>query len=504
MKYITKHFDNGFFVLILTINTLIILSLDNFPYADGINHIARYTLIQGFLAGEHSPLEVIFEYLPTSYLAIDLIAVYALKVVSPQTVGLLIAILALTLPAIGIRVLLSTVNPKQSGLSIGASILSFNWCFFYGFMNYLIGVGLALMFISLWWIKRKKHTKNSIILLSLLSIILYSVHMSAIAIVLVIIGTMFLIGLFNAYKNKLDTSISIKYVKYDLTVLISIIATVLILMILSKLSLPSSTTTAGVYDLIFRTPIEKTKQIFSLFYIFSTQQFLLLLFSYIASIALIFFCYYKKITNYLFIIASILFFIIFLIFPVQFMGAYDADIRFLLPAMLLLFLAISNQSLPKWLPLSLFILSLLHSYIIHTQLQVIDQKLNDYSSIIKLLPKESKVMSFNSAKAIGRVDIYRHFNLWHIIRNNGYSNGIFHYEQHGPHMAHISLVKTPYSIGDQWDSSQTENINWERISTEYEYIIDAGSTSKSTLLLEKRFTKISNKGSISLYRINKR
>ena len=498
-------YDDGLFYVMLLVNVAIVLALDYFPYADGINHIARYFLIKEALDGASITLDVSFKFLPSPYLAVDLVGVFLLSYFSPYFVAKIIAISALILPAIGFRMLVSSVNPSLRGLAIAATILSFNWCFFYGFFNYLIGFGLSMIFISLWWKSRVKNNVLSIILLAFFATVLYLIHMSAIAIVLVAIGSALCIHIFHCIKSGEKILVVFKsdsFFRYDFTALMVILMSVTFVAVVARLNLPQHASSIDVSALIFRTPLEKIKQIFSVMYSFSLLQLLISVFVYFATIFLILRHFYKSIKNYSFILTSIILFVFYLIFPVQFMGAYDVDIRFLLPAFLFVFLFDSSKFVTRRLMVSLFLLSGLNSLVAYYYTNNIDSKLESYANILNSLPENSRVLALVTDNAYGRIDVNRHFNLWHIINKNGYTNGLFNYEEHGPHLAHFSLNKSPYSVGDNWSISEDDIIEWDRIYSEYEYVIDVGSQEESTNILSKKLVKVTQDDYVSLYKID--
>lgn len=488
------------FFFILAANSLIILTADHFPYADGVNHLARYVLIkQTLFSDTPSGYDIVFHWVPSSYIALDLIFSTLLHVLSPAIMGKTIALLALNLPALGLYAVLRNKADSSKGLAMIGTLLGFNWYFFYGFMNYLIGLGLALLFIAWWWRRRDNPRRGATIAAAVCGTSLYLIHMSALAIVLVVTWLYALLTGLQMYRRtgKVDPEWLNRW-KIPIVLLVSSITLFVIIRSTTMEAINPEFQTAFAD---FRSPLDKIKQLFSPFYIFSWKQMIIPAAIWFAAAAAISVqCLRERHADF-FGWTALTFLTFFLIFPASVFGAYDADVRFLLPAYLLVFAGSLIRRIPRLMTWGLFAFCLAHAAVIHHYIERIDDKLSNFSGIIKTLPAESNTMALVVERSTGRTDPYKHFTLWHTILNNGVANGLFNRDATGSHVGHFEISNIPYHPGGYWHQHSHPPLDWPRISEEYDFVIRAGRNETAEKQLSAHGTLIEERGDISLYRL---
>ncbi|CAE6789271.1 MAG: hypothetical protein H8K06_18965 [Nitrospira sp.] len=149
------------------------------PLVDYPNHLARVHILAD--NGQHPLLrqyyEIHWDLLPN--LAIDILLPPLLTVVSVETAGKLFLGLILTFLAFGTIALHRALHQRWSPWPILAFFFLYNSVFLWGFLNYLFGLGLALLSSALWITLRDRSARLLIPLFSLLAVVLFFAHLFA-------------------------------------------------------------------------------------------------------------------------------------------------------------------------------------------------------------------------------------------------------------------------------------------------------------------------------------
>lgn len=127
------------------------------PVLDYPNHLARLTLLARM--GTDPVLAAMYEpqwrILPN--LAVDLAGQWLVQILPVHAAGRLLLAGSLLLPVIGAAAYGRAVFGSFSFWTLGAGIVGYSGLFFLGFMNFLYGVGLALLGAALWLRLRKRN-----------------------------------------------------------------------------------------------------------------------------------------------------------------------------------------------------------------------------------------------------------------------------------------------------------------------------------------------------------
>ncbi len=180
-----------------------------------------------------------------------------------------------------------------------------------------------------------------------------------------------------------------------------------------------------------------------------------------------------------------------------------ADVRFVLPALLLLFAGPVRGVRPKRFDLLVPLLGcLLHTGIVWHRAVAIDRELADMATILDLLPARSNVLPLVSdQRRNGRIPAYRHFVQWHTINRQGRAPALFSGNGYGQHLAHFWIPDPLYHPGDHWGTRDFHALAWDRIREQYEFILQAGADARASTLIMEQAEPVARRGDVTLYRV---
>lgn len=158
------------------------------PLLDYPNHLARMDVLAH--AGSDPTLSrfyaVQWSVLPN--LAMDLVVPPLLRILSLQTAGRLFVALALFLPVFGAVALHRSVFRRWSPWPFASGLIAYNATFLAGFLNFEVGLGLALLGAALWL--RLKGELARVSLASAGAIVLFFCHLIACALFLLLLAAL--------------------------------------------------------------------------------------------------------------------------------------------------------------------------------------------------------------------------------------------------------------------------------------------------------------------------
>jgi hypothetical protein len=152
------------------------LSFGPFPYQDTTNHLARYVLMERAWFGQPAPWTIV-RLVPTPYIGVDLVGVALVHLLGPTVTLRVMALVAFTLPPIGMYVLLRVTAPAQRGWALVGVLCGFSWWYLTGGFNFSIGLGLLCLALALWWGHRGTNNWPTRVLLATLPALLLLVHL---------------------------------------------------------------------------------------------------------------------------------------------------------------------------------------------------------------------------------------------------------------------------------------------------------------------------------------
>ncbi|HBK07675.1 MAG TPA: hypothetical protein DDZ81_17785 [Acetobacteraceae bacterium] len=152
-----------------------LLIVDVPPLLDYPNHLARAYVLASLpgdpvLAQFYAPH---WSVIPN--LALDLIAPPLIQILPVHLVGRLMIAAALLVPTIGAIAYNTALGGRWWGL--GAGLVAFNSCLLYGFLNFEISLGLALLLAAAWLRWREDHPTRTLVLAMAGASLLFACHL---------------------------------------------------------------------------------------------------------------------------------------------------------------------------------------------------------------------------------------------------------------------------------------------------------------------------------------
>jgi hypothetical protein len=164
-----------------------LLVVDMPPLLDYPNHLARAFVLASLpsdpvLARFYAPH---WSIIPN--LALDLVAPGLIQVLPVHVAGRLLIAVAVLLPVLG------TVAYHRSlgggWWSLGVGLIAYNSCLLHGFLNFCIGLGLALLLAAAWLRWREDHPRPAIALAIIGALALFACHLMGLIFFAVLIGS---------------------------------------------------------------------------------------------------------------------------------------------------------------------------------------------------------------------------------------------------------------------------------------------------------------------------
>ena len=114
----------------------------HFPYTDPTNHLARYELIARLWFGD-PPGYVVMHWVPTSYIAGDIVGALSVHFIGAVATLRLIDFASLVLLPLGMYGLLLHAAPAQRGWALVGVLFGFSSHLLFGYLNFALAVGLS-------------------------------------------------------------------------------------------------------------------------------------------------------------------------------------------------------------------------------------------------------------------------------------------------------------------------------------------------------------------------
>jgi hypothetical protein len=174
--------------LTILITTMIIFSIlpiiwfRYLPLIDYSNHLATIQIRSTLSSNVYLARFYEFRWLFTPYLGFDLLMTPLVSLFPVEIAGRIVIALTCIIIYIGTIALDRELNPNNWGLSIFSGIFLYNGAFNWGFINYIIGFGFAILAFWIWVRYREKINGLSIVLFTALSGITCMMHFYGFAI----------------------------------------------------------------------------------------------------------------------------------------------------------------------------------------------------------------------------------------------------------------------------------------------------------------------------------
>lgn len=454
-----------------------------FPYGDTPNHLARYTLIAASWSGT-APAWVHFRWLPTGYIAIDVIGAALVALTSPiAALRILVAAYVILLP-LGAYALLRAVNPRTVGWSIVACLLTFNWYFLAGFLSYAIGIALALLWLAWWW-PRRDTTKLSTRAVGAAGIAgLYLVHMAAAATALVAVGIACLEPALwprTSRDERPDHRRMLARVTSAAVYSIPAVA-------LNLLMKASSTLPPAQDGIVFRSTRDKLLHLAAPFVSFSRVDGIAVASAYLIAFVL---CWsarrFHAVSVWPLVAGALL--LCYFVCPVFLFAAWDVDVRFLLPAAIIAFVGTTPDRRGDPSAVGILLLAsvtLLHAWNTSRNATQIDVSVGNVLATLRQIPQPASTLVLVSDEGnFFRVDPFLHAGEWLTIEHpSARVNGLFSGGANGAYLAHFIVRPELYDPGVHWAGISTISLDWRKIRQDYNYIALVGTNRNAQARIE--------------------
>jgi hypothetical protein len=151
------------------------------PLLDYPNHLARMTILAD--SGRDPVLSrfysIHWQIVPN--IGIDIAMPQLMRIMPLYAAGKIVVALALLLPLAGVAALNRAIFGVRSYWPLAAGLVAFNRLFFTGFLNFLIGVGLALLAAALWERQRNGSPVWRLVAAVVAGLLIFFCHLIAVA-----------------------------------------------------------------------------------------------------------------------------------------------------------------------------------------------------------------------------------------------------------------------------------------------------------------------------------
>lgn len=489
----------------LVVNLAVALAARHFPYQDAPNHLARYVLLERALAGA-PPADFQFAVVPTSYVAVDLLGALLVRAVGPAGALRALTVLALTLLPLGMYLLLRAAAPARRGWALVGVLFGFSWYFLAGFLNYTLGIALALVWLAAWWPRRATRSRPARLLLAAGALGLFLVHLVAPLVLLVVLWVDWLLDAATAAGRRWHPRTLVR--RPRLLTALAVTVPVMALYLWTEQAGAGIGSTPGVTE--FRPPVEKVRALAAPFYAFSLTQMAVMGAGYAAALAGFVLANRGRLRLDAFVVAAAAFVALFVVFPRTIPAAGDIDVRWLLPAYLLPFCmaGAAERGRQRGALVALLAACLLHAGVVHRSAVAIDRELAAFDAVLAQLPAGSRVLPLVAdGRRHGRVSPYLHYAHWHTVARDGRVPALFSLvgtrEGDLPykHFAHFRARRQLYFPRNDWGTRDFSPLDWTRIAADYDFIVQAGDDHRVRAYLSAHARPALRAGEVTLYRV---
>jgi len=494
-----------YLVIALAAHLALVVLLRHFPYQDVVNHVARYALIDRVWRGEGLPW-IRVDWVPTPYLAVDLLGAGLVHVVGPHAAVAALTILSLLLLPLGLYRLIGAVAPAERGWALTGVLLSASPFLLKGLLNYQLGVGALFFWLACWWPRRNSLTSPAALGLGAGAMLLLLIHLAAGAVALLAAGLALI------WPEEGGATLG-PWRPWPLRRLrhLWVIVPSLILLWLMRDTAPAAAQGDHPF-LVLHGVLPKLGSLSEPFFALSPWEMVFTLGGYLAALVAFSRAHRGRWSWNLMagLVAALA--ILYIITPDEVNGASHLDVRWLLPLYLMVFAVVPGSTAgpsPRVLR-SLLAACVLHAGMLYAIGRGIDRKLDDYDAVLDRLPPSSRVLQLVGGEPeYWRVAPYLHFALWHTARTGGRVSSLFSYPirpgelpRSTPiQMRHFHELDPPWSLDRPWRVMGMPPLPWARIRLEYDDIVLAGDDAELEARLAEHSCEVNHQGEVRLYAV---
>ncbi len=419
----------------------------------------------------------------------------------------LINVTTLVLLPLGMYGLLLHSAPAHRGWALVGVLFGFASHFLFGYLNYALGFGLVFCWLAAWYPRRANASWKARMVLALGAVILFLVHLAAPLLVLVVIYTDWGVSVIG--EDRLLPAAKWKIFNSRLVTILVVLAAVALVWAGASYSSWNDVGPSGEY--VIRPIGNKLLALTSPFYSVSLQGAVIMAVGYAASFVAMVYLRRRTLRLDSLTASAIIMFVLYLLFPKAIPGAGAVDIRWLAAAYLLLFCARQRgpESQPRLALLIPFAACVLHTASIGSTARKIDRDLDHYDDALRHVPSGTRLLPIgDGVKMYGRVQVERHFVLWHTIRAKGRAPGLFNLRDASDqdplnhHLAHFIEATHLYLADSEWgEPDNMPGLPWARIDHEYDYILQVVQSEPVHAYLRRHADEIWHDDAFVLYKV---
>ncbi len=475
-----------------TLLCLPVLSVTYVPLVDYPNHLARIHILSQY-AGVPAYQATYYRLLePIPNLAIDLIVPLMLPFVDTIAAGKIFLVLTILLFITGCHQLGKAIHGHPTWLALPCLFFFYNSMLLYGFVNYMVGIALFCVTVSVRLALRGRWSGRGLFTLTLLSLFTFLAHLSAYG----FLGVTFVVVTAWDYftgKEKLHLA------ALSLTPLLVPLACFIVFM--------SGNGTIGHLEL--NTISGKLVGILALILSYNYTIDLLVVVGLLGTFVFLVTRTQGVQVDWAVFISGAIFTMLYLLSPKVLFGSSAADVRFILPAALLLTFSLKVAILPqtKKVVLSLFlVLASVRLVFIWGTWVTLDERIAAHVEGLKKLPIGARVYPIfvlpgdKQEQKIGRS--LNHVVHYATIYRHAFVPTLFAYEGQQPL---LFRARPRYIETAQWQTEQWVQLSdkWIPLLTNYDYVWVHSVDGRLEELLRTRCTKTAESGTFSLWQVNR-
>ncbi len=479
------------FLIALAANVAIAVGVRYFPFEDATNHLARYVLLERAWWGPGTSF-IATHPVPGPYVAPNVIGALLVHALGPAWAMRVVAALTVSAIPLGFYYLLTAVGSDAAAWAVAGVPIGFGFFVHAGFINYVMGVGTALAFLGFWWPARARPGAGRVVALIAGVALCYLTHLSAVLMVLTVVW--------------IDALLA-----RDRRVVVALLlsAAAVGMLVWTKRAAPPAPASDTVITM--GSVWWKTRNIFAPFYVYSVPQAALMFAVYALAVGLFVRANAPLVWRSTWGAAIGAFALLYVTFPVMGTGGGYLDMRWLVPAYLLVFCLAAAAKAPTTRGLAALVGgSLLSTAVLFVTIVRINRVLGDYAAVLAALPPGRTVFPIvaDDRSFGGRVIPYRHFAFWYEIERGGRVPALFNYGGDGggaevnwfmPYFNEPSHLYAP-PIG--WFGGgivQLGPLDWPRIAREYDYVVVAGTDPAMRADVAAHARPLSHLGNVAVY-----
>ena len=469
-----------------------VLSVTYVPLVDYPNHLARihilyqYAEVPAYQATYYRVLE------PIPNLAMDFVVPLMLPFIDILAAGRIFLVLTILLFITGCHQLGKAIHGRPTWLVLPCVFFFYNSMLLYGFVNYMVGIALYCITVALRLELRGRWSGRRLLTLTLLSLLAFFAHLSAYAFLgvtfVVVTAWDYLTGKEELYRAALS------------------LAPLLIPCVCFVVFMKGS----GTLGHLERNTIRgKLLGMLALILSYNYTVDLLLVISLLGIFIVLFTRTRGVQVDWAVFTSGAIFTILYLLSPKVLFGSFAADVRFILPAALLLTfsLKVSILAQTKVVLLSLFLLvaSVRVAFIWRTWV-TLDERIAVHVEGLKQLPFDARVYPMFVLQG-NRQEQKIERSLNHVVNyatiyRHAFVPTLFTYEGQQPLLLR---ARSRYIGADQWQTEQWVQLSdqWIPLLANYDYVWGHSVDGRLEELLRIKCTKIGESGTFSLWQVNR-